>query len=110
MSAFKEQVADDLVNIFFNADEFAEEHELNGTRCLCIVEGESTEEKFIRSRSYNGYEGIHGVGVKVYVEERLLPEIPVEGMRFDLDGEILLVDSCTREAGMLTIVLHGHDT
>ena len=45
----------------------------------------------------------------VHVESRLLLEIPVEGMRFNLDGEVMLVDSCTHEAGLLSIALKGHD-
>lgn len=110
MMGFKEQVAADLTRVFLNPAEFAEEHDLNGTVCLCVVEKPRTEEKYLRGATYDAYEGIHGVGVTVHVESRLLPEIPVEGMRFNLDGEVMLVDSCTHEAGLLSIVLKGHDS
>ena len=105
---FKEQVADDLVNVFMNPNEFAEEHDLNGTVCLCVIERPRTEEKYLRGAAYVPYEGIHGVGVTVHVEARLLYEIPVEGMQFEIDGNIMIVDSCTNEAGLLSIVLKGH--
>ena len=108
MMGFKEQVAADLTKVFLNPDEFAEEHDLNGTVCLCVIEKQRTEEKYLRGVTYNPYEGIHGVGVTVHVEARLLPEIPVEGMQFNLDGNIMLVDSCTQEAGLLSIALNGH--
>ena len=108
MNTFKEDLTEDLRGVFFDADEFAKEHDLNGTVCLCVVEKPRTEEKYIRGATYDAYEGIHGVGVTVHVESRLLPEIPVEGMRFDLDGEVMLVDACTQEAGLLSIALKGH--
>lgn len=110
MNTFKEDLTEDLRGVFFDADEFAKEHDLNGTVCLCVVEKPRTEEKYIRGATYDAYEGIHGASVTVHVESRLLPEIPVEGVRFDLDGEVMLVDSCTQEAGLLSIVLKGHDS
>ena len=110
MNTFKEDLTEDLRDVFFDVDEFAEEHDLNGTVCLCVLEKPRTEEKYIRGATYDAYEGIHGASVTVHVESRLLPEIPVEGMRFDLDGEVMFVDSCTHEAGLLSIVLKGHDS
>ena len=110
MNTFKEDLADDLRDVFFDVDEFAEEHDLNGTVCLCVLEKPRTEEKYIRGATYDAYEGIHGASVTVHVESRLLKEIPVEGMRFDLDGEVMLVDSCTHEAGLISIALKGHDS
>ena len=110
MNTFKKDLTEDLRDVFFNVDEFAEEHDLNGTVCLCVLEKPRTEEKYIRGATYDTYEGIHGASVTVHVESRLLLEIPVEGMRFDLDGEVMLVDSCTHEAGLLSIVLKGHDS
>ena len=110
MNTFKEDLAEDLRDVFFDVDEFAEEHDLNGTVCLCVLEKPRTEEKYLRGAVYDPYEGVHGASVTVHVESRLLPEIPVEGMRFDLDGEVMLVDSCTQEAGLLSIVLKGHDS
>jgi hypothetical protein len=108
MMGFKEQVAADLARVFMNPDEFAEEHDLNGTVCLCVIEAQRTEEKYLRGAVYDPYEGLHGVGVTVHVEARLLPDIPVEGMQFNLDGKVMIVDACTQEAGLLSIVLKGH--
>ena len=110
MSTFKEDLNEDLRGVFFDVDEFTEEHDLNGIVCLCVVEKSRTEEKYLRGATYDVYEGIHGVGVIVHVASRLLKEIPVEGMRFDIDGEVMLVDSCTHEAGLLSIALKGHDS
>lgn len=109
MKTFKEQAADDL-GVFLNADEFAEEHDLNGTVALCVVERQMTEEKYLRSAAYIPYDGIYGTGLIVYVECRLLPEAPVEGMQFTFDGKIMLVDSCAQDMGLFTIVLKGHDS
>ena len=105
---FKEQVADDLTHVFMNPSEFAAAHDLNGTVALCVVEGMGTEEKYLRSAAYAPYDGVYGSGITVHVERRLLPDVPVEGMQFTFDGEIMLVNSCTHEAGLLSIVLRGH--
>ena len=110
MSTFKDDLTEDLRDVFFDVDAFAEEHDLNGTVCLCVLEKPRTEEKYLRGARYDGYEGLHGVSVTVYVAAHLLPEIPVEGMQFDLDGEFMIVDACTHEAGLLSIALKGHES
>ena len=43
MNTFKEDLTEDLRGVFFDADEFAKEHDLNGTVCLCVVEKPRTE-------------------------------------------------------------------
>lgn len=106
MSAFKECLEQDL-DTFINIDEFAEEHDLNGTMTHCVVQSPTARETFLSQDRYSGYDGVHGKAVVVHVAKDSLPEVPVEGQRLDLDGEILLVASCIDDMGMLSIELHG---
>lgn len=108
MSTFKEDLNEDLRDVFFDVDEFAEEHDLNGTVCLCVVEGVATRASFQRSEKYAGYDVVHGATNTVHVKKEELGETPVEGEVFKIDGDIYYVDSCTEEMGMLTISLRAN--
>lgn len=105
MSAFRDQLEADM-DVFFNADEFAEEHELNGTMCNCIVQSPTARETFLQNMDYGRYEGISGKVTIVHVRKEDLPEAPTEGMAFTLDGEIMLVASCIEDMGSLSITLN----
>ena len=107
MKSFKEQVADDI-DVFLNMDEFAEEHDLNGTVTVAIVQSPTAKERFSGiARSYDVYDGITGTDVVVYCKANALSEIPTEGQRFTLDSEIYLVSQCVDEMGVLSITLQG---
>lgn len=108
MNTFKEDLAEDLRGVFFDADEFAKEHDINGTVCLCVVEGIATRDAFKRNETYAGYDAIHGATNIVHVKKADLDEMPVEGEVFKVDGEIYYVDSCAEDAGVLTISLRAN--
>nr|DAL33563.1 MAG TPA_asm: Gifsy-2 prophage ATP-binding sugar transporter-like barrel, 4 helix bundle.7A [Caudoviricetes sp.] len=94
--------------VFFCPDEFAEEHDLNGTVCPCIVQSPTARETFLQGVSYDGYDGISGKTVIVHVATDKLPEIPREGQVFTLDEETMTVNSCVNDIGILSITLHQH--
>ena len=89
-----------------NADDFAEEHDLNGTTCKAVVQGELTgERKFKTIRAGAVYDDIYAADVVVHVKTEYLPEVPVRDEIFYLDGESLIVGNCTNDKGILTIEL-----
>ncbi|WP_295157143.1 hypothetical protein [Selenomonas sp. AE3005] len=106
MSAFKDMLAEDLTNVFINADEFADEHEINGETILCVVQSPTEQEKFLQGLDYRGFEGIHGQTTIVHVKKELIGEVPAEGEVMTLDGEPMVVDSCVDDMGLLSITLH----
>jgi hypothetical protein len=108
MSAFKDMVAADMDAVFLNLDEFADEHDLNGTVCACIVESPSKRERFQQGKDYEGYEVVHGATVTVHAKKSDVGEVPAEGERFDLDGEIHYVAFCVEHMGMLSIELRAN--
>lgn len=105
MSAFKDAVAADMDDVFLCADEFAEEHNLNGTDCLCIAESPTTRERFKQGKDYEGQDAVHGLTAIIHVKKADIGEMPTEGQAFSLDGSYSEVDSCEEHMGMLTIAL-----
>ena len=110
MSAFKDMVAADMDSVFLNADEFAEEHDLNGTICTCIVESPTTQERFKRGKDYEGQDAVHGLTAIIHAKKSDIGEMPQEGQFFSLDGSYSEVYSCTEHKGMLTIELRENTT
>ena len=105
---FKEMVAADVSAVFLNPAEFGERHDLNGTECICVVEGMTARVGCQRSEKYEGYDVVHGATNVVHVKKTDLGEMPVEGEVFKLDGEIHYVHSCAENMGMLTICLRAN--
>lgn len=105
---FKEMVAADISAVFLNPAEFGERHDLNGTECICVVEGMTVREGFQQSEKYEGYGVVRGVTNVVHVKKADLGEMPVEGEVFKLDGEIHYVHSCAENMGMLSIGLRAN--
>ena len=110
MIGFKEMVAADNSNVFLNMNEFAEEHDLNGTKCICILQDVSVaEELTIDEELGQTYAGLYGSRVLVNVKTEDLPEIPVSGQVFRVDKKLYMVESCAEDMGMLTIQLVAND-
>ncbi|MBQ8698577.1 MAG: hypothetical protein IJ521_06230 [Schwartzia sp.] len=105
MSAFKDIVAADMDDVFLNSEEFAEEHDLNGTVCICVVESPTTQGRFKKGKDYEGQDAVHGLTAIIHVKKSDIGEMPTEGQAFSLDGSYSEVDSCVEHMGMLTITL-----
>lgn len=105
---FKEMVAADVSAVFLNPAEFGERHDLNGTECICVVDGMTAREGFQQSEKYKGYDVVRGATNVVHVKKADLGEMPVEGEVFKLDGEIHYVHSCAENMGMLSIYLRAN--
>lgn len=101
--SFKDQVQADIDRVFLQDGEFAEKHNLNGTVCLAVVEGLTTEQRSVRAAE--NYEGMYKSALIVHVKAANLPEVPVCGEVFKLDGKLYLVDTADNDMGMLTIGL-----
>lgn len=108
MSGFRDMVSADL-DIFINGDEFAEDHDLNGTLCKAVIDTMDSQENFFNSQTYEPYGGISGRLMKVYVKASDLPEIPAEGAVFRGDDEPLIINKASVEMGVVIITLHGSE-
>ena len=110
MSGFKDMVAADIDNVFLNTGEFAEEHNLNGTVCNCILQDESVMEGLsINQQMSQSYPGLYGSRLLANCKTADLPEVPVTDQPFRVDGRLYIVESCANDMGMLTIQLIAND-
>lgn len=100
---FKESVADDLDNVFFDMDEFAEMHNIDG-KDVCVV---LTDTTFVdakagqRSRaSFNQKESaINRSGYLLYVREKDVRKRFTVNAMIKLDGTTMFVQSVTHYPG-----------
>lgn len=107
--SFKDMVAADISAVFLNPDEFGEAHTLEGRECVCVVSGDSTNDR--KANIQGGKrtpDGLHGDYVTVCVKTSDLSKIPAEGTPFRMDGKRYVVDKCTEDMGMLTIELGAY--
>lgn len=110
MSVFRDLVEADNGTVFLNLEEFGEYHELQGERCICILQGDAV----LKTLSTGGgvtqtYPMIFGVDLTVNVKTADLPEIPVYGQLFSVDEEQYLVQNVKDDMGMLTIELVANE-
>lgn len=111
MISFKEQVEKDNGDTFLNLSEFGEEHELNGTLCHCILQGDTIQQALsIGEGISKAYPTIYGADLTVNVKAvDLAEEVPVYGQLFSVDEETYLVQSVREDMGMLTIGLVANE-
>lgn len=107
MSAFKDAVLNDISNVFFNVDEFAEKHYINDQDVFCIVDKDITKE---RNQTMSNYaEGVFIDSVVIYVRCRDIENKPVEGELLYLDDIMYIVRSVNVESGILVILAEVHN-
>lgn len=102
MSAFKDAVQKDVKSVFINLNEFADEHELNGQKVVCIVDKDLTQGK--GDTVANPLYGVFLNTITIYVDEKDLERRPVEGEQLRLDRVRYMVRSVSAEGGVLVII------
>jgi hypothetical protein len=101
MSRFKDAIERDVRNVFIDEDYFAERHRLgpDGVEVPCIIDKE-----IIAGGTFGNREGVFSNTLTIYVPDSCLPEVPVEGQPFSVDGSFHVVRSVSAEVGVLVIV------
>lgn len=98
---FKEQIEEDL-NIFFNPDEFGEEHVINNQKFNLIIDNEGLEQK-----SRVEYDGILQADLLYYVKATDMIKKPVSGEVQVIDGAIYTVINVKVNSGVYEVVLQA---
>jgi hypothetical protein len=108
MTTFRDQLAADLV-AFFNADEFAEYHDIDGQQVLAIIESEHLNERPRHPvELYRVTDGIYQSSITIYVKSADYDK-PVVGQRIYVDGEDYYVVSVSEEHGLLKIIATANE-
>ena len=89
-------VARDALTVFMNMEEFAEVHEINGRRLLCIIDTNEAD------TAPSLYEGVYTLLTTVYV---LSSEIraPAVDEVFTIDNVMFVVKHVSDEDGLIVI-------
>jgi len=96
---FKDQIQDDISNIFLNEEEFAEDHNIDGQQILCIID----EDKSISNKN----DGVFLIRRSLFVKESDLGYRPVPDQKLNIDGEYFYVMDCLG-SGLLEVVLEAY--
>lgn len=106
---FKDFIHEDL-NVFFNLDEFAEIHNLDGNDLPIIVIESKSDDLFTgypQEQMYSSQE-VFKKYKTIYVKSEDY-EKPIIGSEIFLDGESLFVDEVSDDLGVIRILAFTHD-
>lgn len=105
---FKDAVAADIDSVFFNTDEFAEEHTVNGKKLLAVLDENTLID---RSAHWEGGakqsfdQGLYKADARLYVKIAELGGRPKVSSPLLLDGKKYLVGNVDEESGVYAIEL-----
>ncbi|WP_422447808.1 hypothetical protein [Thermoanaerobacterium sp. DL9XJH110] len=97
--SFKDIIQSDL-NVFFNLDEFAETHTIDGRPLNVIVDNDR-----LQQRSKKEYDGISVGEILFYVKASDFGERPEQGTPMVFDGRQMYVFDCREDDGVYEIIL-----
>ncbi len=107
MRSFKEQLEKDFDDTFFNLDEFAELHTIDGKEIPVVVDNEILIELNM-GKTVNS-DGIFTDSIIIFVQRKYLDYEPVIGQVIDYDGVTYLVDNVLSDTGGYTVILRGNE-
>lgn len=106
MRSFKEQMEKDFDNTFFNLNEFAELHELDGKKIPVVVDNETLLQLNLGKTADS--DGIFQDNKMFFVLKKYLEDEPVIDQIMEFDGESYQVGNVMEDFGGYTIILRGN--
>jgi len=105
---FKEQLLDDLDSVFFNPEEFAETHTINGVEVDIVVDNDKLAELYISKETHT--EELFTDAIMFYVRKKDLDFEPVPGQYMKYDGRGMLISDVKTDDESYTIVLGANES
>ncbi|MBN1071153.1 hypothetical protein DVV81_08215 [Clostridium botulinum] len=99
---FKEQLKEDMNNVFFNNEEFAERHYIDGALKTIIVDNETLKE-----RNQKEYDGIIQADLLYFIKSSDVIKKIKAGDVQNFDGALYTVFDIKYDNGMYEIILQG---
>lgn len=106
MRPFKEQMEKDFDNTFFNLNEFAELHELDGKNIPVVVDNETLLQLNLGKTADS--DGIFQDNKMFFVLKKYLEDEPVIDQIMVFDGESYQVGNVMEDFGGYVIILRGN--
>lgn len=107
--AFKDALQDDLDNVFFNQEEFAELHSYKGNDIPVVVDDEKLTEMKLRSKEDHS-DGLFSASKLIYVKESDVESEPFSGEYVEFDGKDYYIESVQNQNGIYTIILGANES
>lgn len=107
---FKEALEKDLSSVFFNANEFAEEHELDGETLDLVVEDTSLEElKGFSRDQLDASQDVFKIFKTIFVKSSDF-YVPKVDSILNLDGEEYYVEEAAEDMGIIRILVSANES
>lgn len=100
---FKEQVAADLDAVFFNSEEFAESHTINGVEVEIIVDNDKLVELYISKDTHT--EELFTDSILFYIRKKDLDFEPVPNQYLEYDGRDYVISNVNDEGECYAIIM-----
>ncbi len=104
--SFKAILQRDIEEIFFNPEEFSEEHTVDGVKMTAMIDDMEHIEREKKMKS--NMDGIHARQILLYVKAAEFGELPAQGRILTLDKRKYLVLDAVDEGGVYTITLEAN--
>lgn len=104
---FREQLEEDM-GVFFNLEEFADIHTVNGAEVSAVIDNEALAGLYISRDTRT--ESLFTDSIMVYIQESSLDFEPVPEQCIDFDGHIYIISDVKLDGGIYAIVMevNGH--
>lgn len=104
IETFKNSVASDVKNIFFNLDEFAENHSIGESKIPIVIDDDRMNE--LIGSKFTPLDMIYEKMILFYVDKELLDFIPKVNGQLFFDGDLYqIIDVADDGFGLLTITI-----
>lgn len=98
---FKDDLKNDLNEVFFNPEEYCEPHIINGKKIKCIF-----DDNKLREKQGGAALAIAESSVMLFVQTSEIGAKQPAGSPLIIDGKTYFVDEWDEDAGMSTVTLH----
>ena len=98
--SFKDQIAKDLDNVFFNSEEFAEFHRIEGKRVAVVIDDDRRKEL-----KQGQILGLVEADMLILGKVSDFPEDLDPGRPLNVDGRELLITDSGKDAGLAEVAL-----
>lgn len=102
MRTFKDFIRNDMKS-FFNLNEFAEEHTINGKKITIIIDNNKLIE-----RAQKEFDGLSVGEILYYVKSEDLGEMPEQGTSQYFDGRNMFIFNIREDNGIYEVILQQY--
>ena len=99
--SFKDEMLNDIDNVFLNLEEYGETHTIDNKPVVCIYDDDA-----LKMRSGSNELSVSESTLLIFAKESNLPKRKVAGDELIVDGRIYIVDDWKVNLGMAEIALH----